>query len=161
MRSGVKSAPGRTRTCDPRLRRPVLYPTELRARATMAKVYQFRALRPAYNPRVDFAREIEEVGAFLTDVAFPFAVIGGVALAAYGPPRMTLDLDMVTHGDAQDAVVRFMTSRGFETLRRSAGYSNHQHADSKRGASTSCTCEAKRRSGSSPTSERCQARTDG
>src|SRR5687768_8952650 len=26
-------APGRTRTCDPRLRRPVLYPTELRARA--------------------------------------------------------------------------------------------------------------------------------
>ena len=27
------SAPGRTRTCDPRLRRPVLYPPELRARA--------------------------------------------------------------------------------------------------------------------------------
>jgi hypothetical protein len=26
-----ESAPGRTRTCDPRLRRPVLYPTELRA----------------------------------------------------------------------------------------------------------------------------------
>ena len=26
-----KSAPGRTRTCDPRLRRPVLYPTELLA----------------------------------------------------------------------------------------------------------------------------------
>src|SRR5688572_15087537 len=25
-------APGRTRTCGPRLRRPVLYPTELRAR---------------------------------------------------------------------------------------------------------------------------------
>ena len=27
-----KSAPGRTRTCDPRLRRTVFYPTELRAR---------------------------------------------------------------------------------------------------------------------------------
>ena len=26
-----KSAPGRSRTCDPRLRRPVLYPAELRA----------------------------------------------------------------------------------------------------------------------------------
>ena len=25
-------APGRARTCDPRLRRPVLYPAELRAR---------------------------------------------------------------------------------------------------------------------------------
>lgn len=30
--SGQIGAPGRTRTCDPRLRRPVLYPTELRAR---------------------------------------------------------------------------------------------------------------------------------
>src|SRR5262245_52996374 len=28
-------APGRTRTCDPRLRRPVLYPTELRARPSI------------------------------------------------------------------------------------------------------------------------------
>ena len=28
------SAPGRTRTCDPRLRRPMLYPTELRARGS-------------------------------------------------------------------------------------------------------------------------------
>ena len=28
-------APGRTRTCGPRLRRPVLYPTELRARASV------------------------------------------------------------------------------------------------------------------------------
>ena len=28
-------APDRTRTCDPRLRRPVLYPTELRARASI------------------------------------------------------------------------------------------------------------------------------
>jgi hypothetical protein len=28
----AKSAPGRIRTCDPRLRRPMLYPTELRAR---------------------------------------------------------------------------------------------------------------------------------
>ena len=31
-----KSAPGRTRTCDPRLRRPVLYPTELRAHGSNA-----------------------------------------------------------------------------------------------------------------------------
>src|SRR5437762_1438856 len=31
-RSERVGAPGRTRTCDPRLRRPVLYPPELRAR---------------------------------------------------------------------------------------------------------------------------------
>ena len=33
MDPSKSGAPGRTRTCDPRLRRPVLYPTELRARA--------------------------------------------------------------------------------------------------------------------------------
>ena len=78
---------------------------------------------------MDVAREIQTIGSFLTEADFPFAVIGGVALAAYGNPRMTLDLDLVTHADAQDAAVSFMTSRGFETLHRSAGYSNHLHAD--------------------------------
>src|SRR3954467_9113641 len=37
----ISGAPGRTRTCDPRLRRPVLYPTELRARmAGSANVHE-------------------------------------------------------------------------------------------------------------------------
>ena len=31
--------PGRTRTCDPRLRRPMLYPTELRARSWNGSVF--------------------------------------------------------------------------------------------------------------------------
>src|SRR3954471_22387768 len=35
-------APGRTRTCDPRLRRPVLYPTELRAQSANSSVYVSR-----------------------------------------------------------------------------------------------------------------------
>jgi hypothetical protein len=34
VKSGQFGAPGRTRTCDPRLRRPVLYPPELRAHMT-------------------------------------------------------------------------------------------------------------------------------
>jgi hypothetical protein len=33
-RIGTIGAPGRTRTCDPRLRRPMLYPAELRAQGT-------------------------------------------------------------------------------------------------------------------------------
>ena len=44
---GLESAPGRTRTCDPRLRRPVLYPTELRARATADSAIVLR--RRAYR----------------------------------------------------------------------------------------------------------------
>jgi hypothetical protein len=61
------------------------------------------------------------------------AVIGGVALAAYGSPRMTLDVDLVTDSHAQDALVAFMESQGFATLHRSAGYSNHLHANPARG----------------------------
>jgi hypothetical protein len=36
MDPSKSGAPGRTRTCGPRLRRPVLYPTELRARTSMS-----------------------------------------------------------------------------------------------------------------------------
>ena len=35
-------APGRIRTCDPRLRRPMLYPTELRAHALFSSSYKDR-----------------------------------------------------------------------------------------------------------------------
>jgi hypothetical protein len=59
---------------------------------------------------VDFAREIEDIGAFLDGAGVPHAVVGGVALAGYGHPRMTLDLDLVTDIAAQDALVAFMES---------------------------------------------------
>jgi hypothetical protein len=82
---------------------------------------------------VDFGREIDEVGHFLHEAGFRHAVVGGVALAGYGHPRLTLDLDLVTEAGAQDALVTFMESRGFTTLHRSSGYSNHLHADRSRG----------------------------
>jgi hypothetical protein len=82
---------------------------------------------------VDFGREIDEVGSFLGELGYPHAVVGGVALAGYGHPRLTLDLDIVTDAAAQDALVTFMESRGFTTLHRSSGYSNHLHAERARG----------------------------
>jgi hypothetical protein len=83
--------------------------------------------------KVDFAGGLHVVRDFLARGGFRSAVIGGVALAAYGHPRMTLDLDLVTEASAQDAVVTFMESRGFRTLHRSTGYSNHRHADAALG----------------------------
>jgi hypothetical protein len=41
LRHPGDGAPGRTRTCDPRLRRPMLYPAELRAHA----LQQYRFIR--------------------------------------------------------------------------------------------------------------------
>jgi hypothetical protein len=86
-----------------------------------------------HNRSVDFARELDGIAAFLGGAGVRFAVIGGVALAAYGHPRMTLDLDVVTEARVQDGLVAFMESQGFVTLHRSTGYSNHRHADRRRG----------------------------
>jgi hypothetical protein len=85
------------------------------------------------NPCVNFAREFDAVRSFLSDRGYRVAVIGGVALAAYGHPRMTLDLDVVTDAAAQDALVVMMEASGFVTLHRSVGYSNHRHPDRRRG----------------------------
>jgi hypothetical protein len=78
---------------------------------------------------VDFAGEFEAIRIYLLDAGFRVAVIGGVALSAYGHPRLTLDLDLVTDAAAQDGAVAFMEKRGFVTLYRSEGYSNHRHVD--------------------------------
>ncbi len=76
---------------------------------------------------MDFGRELDTVRAFLAEGKHRLAVIGGVALGAYGSPRMTIDLDIVTDAAAQPPLIAFMQSEGFATLHRSSGYSNHRH----------------------------------
>ncbi|HEX4497924.1 MAG TPA: hypothetical protein VIE43_19775 [Thermoanaerobaculia bacterium] len=78
---------------------------------------------------MDFARVYRVVSAFLNERESPYAVIGGVALVAYGLPRTTLDLDFIVEAAIQDDLIRFLESHGYETLHRSSGYSNHQHPD--------------------------------
>ncbi|HEY1305793.1 MAG TPA: hypothetical protein VGF24_19700 [Vicinamibacterales bacterium] len=69
-----------------------------------------RALVPQ-SQAVDFARELDVVEGFLAEGGLRVAVIGGVALAAYGHLRMTLDLDIVTDAAAQGTLVAFLESR--------------------------------------------------
>lgn len=78
---------------------------------------------------MNFARVLETMATFLDEKGYRHALIGGVALAAYGLARTTLDLDLVLDAEAQDEVVRFLESRGYETLHCSSGYSNHLHPD--------------------------------
>lgn len=59
----------------------------------------------------------------------PFALIGGLGLAALGIPRATVDLGLLVPRAAQDAVIAAMEELGYDTLHRSSGYSNHLHAD--------------------------------
>lgn len=62
-----------------------------------------------------------------------YAVIGGLALQAWGLSRFTRDIDLVVARSARDRVVAFAESLGFETLHVSEGYSNHLHPDRERG----------------------------
>lgn len=79
--------------------------------------------------RLDFGTVIDMVTRFLDEKEFRYAVIGGVALASYGLPRTTLDVDFIVESAAQDEVIRFLESRGYQTLHRSTGYSNHRHPE--------------------------------
>ncbi len=82
---------------------------------------------------MDFVGVLGRVDAFLTGHGWRFALVGGVALAAYGNPRLTLDLDVVTDVEAQEALVAWMETEGYQTLYRSSGFSNHQHANRDQG----------------------------
>jgi hypothetical protein len=82
---------------------------------------------------MDFGRILEELARFLDARDHRWALIGGLALAAYGLARTTLDLDVLTEAEAQDDVVAFLEGLGYETLYRSSGYSNHEHPNPARG----------------------------
>jgi hypothetical protein len=82
---------------------------------------------------MDFVGVLDRVDGFLTGHGWRFALVGGVALAVYGNPRLTLDLDIVTEAEAQEALVAWMEAAGYATLYRSSGFSNHQHASPDRG----------------------------
>ena len=79
---------------------------------------------------MNFEKALEAIAAFLDGKGHRFALAGGLALAVYGLPRTTLDLDLLLDAEAQEDFVRFLESLGYETLHRSSGYSNHAHRDS-------------------------------
>lgn len=84
-------------------------------------------LSPGDILALDFSRVLDTIGDFFERTGFRYAVIGAFALHAYGLSRGTFDLDVVTQSEAQPQVIAFLESLGYETLHRSAGYSNHLH----------------------------------
>jgi len=82
---------------------------------------------------MNFSAVLSRIADHLAARGQRFAVVGGVALAALGRPRTTLDLDLLVEAEAQADLVGFLEAEGYETLHRSAGFSNHLHADPARG----------------------------
>lgn len=76
---------------------------------------------------MNFAKVLEDVGRFLDAQGFRYGVIGAFALQSYGLARATADLDFLVEESAQPALCAHLESLGYETIHRSAGYSNHIH----------------------------------
>lgn len=55
-----------------------------------------------------------------------YALIGGLAMRAWGSARGTHDVDFVVDSAAQPRVVAFAEQQGFVTVHASEAYSNHQ-----------------------------------
>jgi hypothetical protein len=77
---------------------------------------------------LDFGRVLDTLAAFFERESFRYAAVGAFGLHAYGLSRATLDLDLATELRAQEKLVPFLESLGYETIYRSSGYSNHLHA---------------------------------
>jgi len=59
---------------------------------------------------VNFGETLDRVSTVLAAGNWQWAVAGGVALSAYGNPRMTLALDVVTEAAAQDTARQLFAS---------------------------------------------------
>ncbi len=70
---------------------------------------------------------------FFEEKNIEYAVIGGFGLLAHGIERATFDLDFVTVQSCQDELIGELERRGYETLHRAEGYSNHLHSDADLG----------------------------
>jgi hypothetical protein len=76
---------------------------------------------------VDFPRVLATLAEFLERENVPYAIIGAFGLHAYGLGRATMDVDLVADAGAQQVILAFLESLGYDTLHASAGYSNHLH----------------------------------
>ncbi len=82
---------------------------------------------------MDFERVLGTVIEYLEGEGVPYAVIGGLSMAAYGMPRSTLDVDIVVPAECQEGLLEFLAGLGYEALHVSSGYSNHLHFDTNLG----------------------------
>ena len=62
-----------------------------------------------------------------------YALIGGLAMQAWGRSRLTKDIDFAVDSSVRARLIAFAESLGYETLYVSDGYSNHVHTDEQWG----------------------------
>jgi hypothetical protein len=78
---------------------------------------------------MDVSRVLDLVRPFFDSRGEPYALVGGLAMLAYGAPRATFDVDLLAPRRTREDFVAFLEGRGFATLGVQPGFSNHQHPD--------------------------------
>ena len=76
-------------------------------------------------------RQIEEIGAALNAAGIPFALIGGLALAAHRVVRATSDVDLLAAAGNAGDVDAVATRVGYHNLHRSAEVANYLRGDER------------------------------
>ena len=83
--------------------------------------------------RVNLRGILVEIHSALRDLAIEHALIGGLALAAHGAARATVDLDFLVEAERGNDVDRLLRERGYECLHRSDYAANYASRDPARG----------------------------
>lgn len=76
-------------------------------------------------------RQIEEIGAALNAAGIPFALIGGLALAAHNVVRATSDVDLLAAAGNAGDVDTIAGELGYRSLHRSAEVANYLRGDER------------------------------
>lgn len=82
---------------------------------------------------MDAERLLGLVEAACQEVRTRWAVIGGMAMNAYGHARTTMDFDIAAEDSSRNALLSRLAAEGFEILNDVEGFSNLLHADSALG----------------------------
>lgn len=77
---------------------------------------------------MDLRAVLLEIHAALRDASIEHALIGGLALAARGAARATVDLDLLADAERSDDVDRIVRERGYECLHRTEDVANYASA---------------------------------
>ena len=78
---------------------------------------------------MDFEKVLRTFTGFFDRERIRYAVIGGLAVHAYGRLRPTKDADFAVDLRNRDVVIAFAESLGYETLNVTLAFSNHVHQD--------------------------------
>ncbi len=82
---------------------------------------------------MQFEEVLRTFTAFFEREGIRYAVIGGLAVHAWGGSRLTRDVDFVAERSDQRRIIAFAESLGYETLQASEAFSNHVHVKPEMG----------------------------